>query len=348
MNTKELLINHSKEYPKLTPRDLFKFIYHGVYGCEHMLTDLQAVTEFIKKEFSDTSKALLKKSEPLDGEYSRVHLGYLKDGLKAETLGKLFFLSASENNGSIRILEDKLSIALKLSAENAFPFSHNDFLSELEKWKNCGYPAIHHSAEFGKTYRPAYRVISSKYVRLLPLLIATDKLSEKNDNMLIAIEGGSASGKSTLSGILEKIYDCNVFHTDDYFLQPFQRTEKRLSEPGGNLDRERLLEEVILPFSAGKDFRYRRFDCSIQSLLPYEEKQLKKINILEGAYSMHPDLSGYYTLSVFLENGKEEQKKRILRRNTPQLAERFFSEWIPMEEKYFDFFGIRDKCDIIL
>ena len=31
---------------------------------------------------------------------------------------------------------------------------------------------------------------------------------------------------------------------DDYFLQPYQRTEERLAEPGGNVDYERFKEEI--------------------------------------------------------------------------------------------------------
>lgn len=49
--------------------------------------------------------------------------------------------------------------------------------------------------------------------------------------MLVAIEGGSASGKTTLGELLQNVYDCPVFHMDDFFLRPEQRTEARFTQP---------------------------------------------------------------------------------------------------------------------
>ena len=39
------------------------------------------------------------------------------------------------------------------------------------------------------------------------------------DKVIVAIEGGSASGKTTLANKLAEVYDCNVFHMVDFFLQ---------------------------------------------------------------------------------------------------------------------------------
>ena len=46
--------------------------------------------------------------------------------------------------------------------------------------------------------------------------------------LLVAIDGRCASGKSTLAKDLQKQLDCNVIHMDDFYLQPHQRTTKRL------------------------------------------------------------------------------------------------------------------------
>jgi len=70
--------------------------------------------------------------------------------------------------------------------------------------------------------------------------------------------------------------------------------------------------------------------------------------VVEGAYSMHPDLAGYYDLSVFLRQTPEIQRSRILRRNGEAVAQRFFSSWIPMEERYFAAFDTANRCDLIL
>lgn len=86
----------------------------------------------------------------------------------------------------------------------------------------------------------------------MPLLAAIDRAMARKPRILVAIEGGSASGKTTLAALLGRIYDCQTFHMDDFFLRPEQRTAARLAEPGGNVDRERFFHEVLLPPVQGR------------------------------------------------------------------------------------------------
>lgn len=170
----------------------------------------------------------------------------------------------------------------------------------------------------------------------------------KNNSLRLAIEGGSASGKTTLASLLEERYKATVFHMDDFFLRPHQRTPERLAEAGGNVDRERFLEEILLPLSQNKPIRYQRFDCQTRHLEPPVEVIPQTLIIVEGAYSMHPSLSDFYDLSVFLDIDSEAQRARILKRNTPPIAERFFTEWIPLERRYFEATDAKQRCDYLL
>jgi uridine kinase len=74
----------------------------------------------------------------------------------------------------------------------------------------------------------------------------------------------------------------------------------------------------------------------------------KRLNVIEGAYSMHPQLEGYYDLSVFIDISKNLQKERIKKRNGKQMAQRFFEEWIPLENTYFEQTKAKERCDIII
>lgn len=342
--TSDLLLKHYKRYPNLQIGDIFKFLHQSTFGCEHMVSSLGGAIDYIKKEYETLTdgEALI---EPLDGYYSRVHLSYLNEGLHAETLGKLFFESAKQAIGTKEELEQKLSIVRELISEKALPFTLGEFDSALEKWSADGYPAIHHSEKFRECYRPAYRVIANRYVPFLPLFAEIDKALQKAA-LTVAIDGGSASGKSTLSEILTSLYDCNIFHMDDFFLRPEQRTAERYAEVGGNIDRERFLEEVLLPHSCGEAVNFRRFDCSTFTLCPPVTVTPKRLTIIEGAYSMHPELAKYYDLSVFLDITPELQRERILKRNSPGMAERFFNEWIPLERRYFEEMRVKERCDL--
>lgn len=164
--------------------------------------------------------------------------------------------------------------------------------------------------------------------------------------VIVAIEGGSASGKTTLASKLAEELDANLFHMDDFFLQPHQRTKERFLEPGGNVDYERFLLEVLLPIRAGIPFSYRVFDCMTMDFGETIAVTPGRIHIVEGAYSMHPALEKYYDLSVFLEISPETQKARILRRNGERMLQRFVNEWIPLEQRYFDLTHAKDRCTL--
>ena len=107
------------------------------------------------------------------------------------------------------------------------------------------------------------------------------------------------------------------------------------------------MQEIIIPLSEKKDICYHKFDCSKMALGDKVTAVPKRITVIEGAYSMHPDFKEYYDISVFLDIDQVLQKSRILKRN-PGIADRFFKEWIPMEKKYFDAFGIKEKCDFVI
>ena len=281
----------------------------------------------------------------LDGDYSRIHLSYLNLGLTAETLGKLFYKSAQKEENGIAKTETKLAAIRELILENILPFSIDDFDKMAKKWKEDAFPSLHHSDKFHAAYSPAYRVIANKYVELLPIFLKIDNLL-KNNSAIVAIEGGSASGKTTLSQMLSSTYDCTVFHMDDFFLRPEQRTPERFAEVGGNVDRERFLKEVLIPLSKKEPINYSKFDCSTFTLMPPVKVISKKLTIIEGAYSMHPDLADYYDFSVFLDISPELQKKRIVKRNSPEFAERFFKEWIPLEQIYFSKMKVKERCTV--
>lgn len=168
------------------------------------------------------------------------------------------------------------------------------------------------------------------------------------ENIIVAIDGRCAAGKSTLSRELAKEYDCNVFHMDDFFLRSEQRSAERLSRPGENIDHERFLQEVLLPLREGKEVIFRKYDCHKEQLCDACRMPKKKLNIVEGVYCFHPSLIEYYDFKIFYDIDEELQRERILQRNMPEMAQRFFNEWIPLEEKYFEELKIREKADYIL
>lgn len=173
-----------------------------------------------------------------------------------------------------------------------------------------------------------------------------DQLLHDRDRVIVAIDGNCTAGKTTLAAALKNEYDCNVFHMDDFFLRPEQRTPERYAQPGGNVDYERFREEVLLPLSRNRSFSYRPFSCSTFTLTEPVEVMPKKLTIIEGTYSLHPYFGDVYDYKVFLSIDPQLQRSRILCR--PQrVHESFFTRWIPMEKQYFDHYRIAEQCDLV-
>lgn len=174
-----------------------------------------------------------------------------------------------------------------------------------------------------------------------------DELLTQKETVIVAIDGKCTSGKTTLASKLAEIYDCNVFHMDDFFLRTEQRTPDRFAEVGGNVDYERFQEEVLLPLKSGKAFSYCAFDCSTFTLAAPVAVAPKRLNIIEGTYSHHPYFGNPYDLKILLTVDEETQRKRVLERPA-FLHKRFFEEWIPMENRYFDGFAISANSHITI
>jgi len=174
-----------------------------------------------------------------------------------------------------------------------------------------------------------------------------DELLEREESVRVAIDGHAAAGKTGLAAYLKTRYDCSILHMDHFFLRPEQRTPQRLAQPGGNVDYERFKVEVQEPLLAGVPLAYRPFNCRTGVFDAKVDIISKQLIIVEGAYSLHPTLAEGYHIKVFLNVTPEEQLRRIEARDGGKLLERFQTEWLPMERRYFETLNIPEGCDFI-
>ena len=343
---RDFLRAHCARYPKLELQDIFKALYQSAFGCEHLIADPSAAADYIRAEAAQSEDNADELVEPLGGDYCRVYLGVLQDGLSAETFARLFALSARHEECGREKLGAMLSVLQTMADAGGLPFSARETAEAVEMWRKDGFPPLHHSEVFRKDYAPAYRVLRRDFARALPLFARIDRLMAERERVIVAIDGGSASGKTTLGELLQGVYACPIFHMDDYFLRPEQRTPERFSEPGGNVDRERFLSDVLLPLRAGRAFSYRPFDCHTLSLAAPLAVAPADMCVVEGSYSCHPALRDFYDLTVFLDVSPDEQLRRIRARNGEEGAQRFVERWIPLEERYFTELDVRAHCGL--
>lgn len=159
----------------------------------------------------------------------------------------------------------------------------------------------------------------------------------------IAIDGKCATGKTTLASRLAAELDADIIHMDDFFLPPGKRTAERLDEPGGNVDYERFREEVLSHL--GDDvFSYRVFSCHGMDFLPAGKVITKRVVIVEGAYSLRPEMREHWDAEYILEAPLYLRLERIIERNGKEGFHAFVDRWIPLEDAYFrhyDFKGVK-------
>lgn len=180
------------------------------------------------------------------------------------------------------------------------------------------------------------------------IVVVMNHLLQRKESIVVGIDGRCAAGKTTLASKLKALCDCNVIHMDHFFLRTEQKTEKRLAQPGGNIDYERFREEIILPLKNKGTFSYGVYDCHCEKITEKITVNPKAITIIEGAYSFHPKFEHIYDLKIFVDILPQEQERRIQMRNGVQQAVLFKEKWIPMEEKYLDTFVIKEECDIVI
>ena len=130
---------------------------------------------------------------------------------------------------------------------------------------------------------------------------ALSPLAGGGGRVLAALDGPCASGKTTLAGQAARQLGCPLVHMDDFYLLPHQRTPARLEEPGGNVDYERFQREVLSPLVRGEQARYRPWRCREGQF--GEDISIKgdPLTVIEGSYSLRPDLRESYHLRVWVE-----------------------------------------------
>jgi hypothetical protein len=155
----KVLQNHLARYPSLQMQDLYKLLHQAALGSEHAVSDSGSVERWMTRELAEMGEGM---PEPVidpishNGEIVRIHLRpYVAAGHDPVMLLDAFIRTANEYHGDPQFLEQYWQQAV---ATSSFPASEMDAFFQGLKGK--GLPAVHHSAEYERLYRRAYRVVS--------------------------------------------------------------------------------------------------------------------------------------------------------------------------------------------
>jgi hypothetical protein len=151
--------DHIARYPALQIQDLYKLLHQAAMGSEHAVSDRGAVERWLTRELAEMGEGIPELLiDPIshDGGIVRIHLRpYVAAGHDPMMLLDAFIRTANEYHGDAHFLEKYWQDAV---AMNIFPISETEEFFRESKDKY--FPAVHHSAEYERLYKPAYRVVS--------------------------------------------------------------------------------------------------------------------------------------------------------------------------------------------
>lgn len=321
---------HKNKYPKLEKQDIIKLIFQSSLGPSHFVSNKDKVKDYLNKELLEEKNNEENLYEYISTNYVRMNIFPYKHYFKeTDTLIDMFIESANKANYNKDILKENLL----------------NYLT-LDDLKNYDYQAVSHSKTYKDNYKPHYRLINSRFIDLNMKYIQLDNfLNKQKDKSIIAIEGRCGSGKSTLSELFKDKY--TIIHLDDFFISIKEKSKINIQKYG-NINYKLVYENLSIIRNALNQniakVTIKAFSCEKQE---YYEKEINLKNkiILEGTYSSSLYFNEFIDKITFLLVSKETQTERIQKR---ELSNKFFSEWIPLEESYFKENDIISNCDLII
>lgn len=183
--------------------------------------------------------------------------------------------------------------------------------------------------------------------------------AERKCPILVALDGGSGAGKSTIAAQLKSELAVAVIPLDDFFsgnIPDHQWDEFTVEEKLKNVfDWERLRKAVIKPLLSGQAARWNAFDFQSGLQLDGTYKmevepkivQPAPIILLEGAYSASPQLADMVDLSVLVVVPMEERHARLAKREDPKFLKNWHERWDEVESYYFEQVRPKESFDIV-
>lgn len=339
MSFLEIARAHWTRYPLMEPRDFAKLAYQSEFGPAHMVQSPDRVLASLLAERKEAGAEPLP-PESIGNGLCRFPITQALSTLSELPLvGRMFTRTVALTEGTQAGLLEKLEQLSGLPVPGMEAF--------LEDWRREGCPPVHHSEAFRNAYRPHYRVLRTEYAGFLPALVPLGRLA--GETAVVAVDGRCGSGKtgfaSLAAGVLAR--PANLVHLDDFYLPPDRRKPDWMETPAGNMDLERFREEVLDPAREGRLEAYRPYDCQTGRLNEPVELDGGSLTVVEGTYSQHPSMAGYYDCKIFLTCGREEQTRR-LRAREGDYYPTFDRVWRTLEERYFAACGTEAAADLVV
>lgn len=169
-----LIAEHVARHPVMEPCDVYKLLYQGVLGLEHLVASPKDFAARLRTEYEIAPPCA---AEPLwepvrpDGALVRLNLRPFKAGRgDVEQLITACLQTAQQAWGTPEELRAAWATFVELGRVGTWETFPLLEVLALSAWiEEHGYPAIHHSARYREANEPAYRVICSEFLSYLKM-----------------------------------------------------------------------------------------------------------------------------------------------------------------------------------
>jgi uridine kinase len=153
---------------------------------------------------------------------------------------------------------------------------------------------------------------------------------------LVAVDGPSGAGKTTLARLAAEVLFAPTIHMDDLY-------------PGWDGLAEgvqRAMEWVAGPLAAGRPARYRRWDWATSAYGPWVQVPASEVVVLEGCGSGVLPVGEMVSTLVWVEADEAVRHARGMARDAAY--EPFWDRWAAQEQKLYAVDGTRARADLVL
>lgn len=177
---------------------------------------------------------------------------------------------------------------------------------------------------------------------------------DRSTPLLVALDGRSGTGKSTLARIVAALVAATVVESDDFYAGGTDADWAARSVPeriAQVIDWRRLKTEVLVPLRAGRTATYHPFNFKTGCGLAPEPVRCEPapVIILDGVYSGRPELADLVDLAVLVEMTKDaERRHRLIAREGEMFMTAWHAIWDDAETAYFAEVRPRDTFDLVV
>jgi len=187
---------------------------------------------------------------------------------------------------------------------------------------------------------------------ILPISAVQQLIQQKWQSpvTLVAIDGHSAAGKSTLADQIQALPSPpSLVRMDDFYRPMAAAARAALDAAGGYAhyyDWQRLEQQVLQPLRVGQPGRYQKYNWVLNRLdQDWHEVQPQGVVIVEGCYSMRPELRRYFAVLLLVESSSEKRWQRQLLRGD---SEEWLKRWDAAERYYMETCHPEEYADLIV